>query len=72
MNASKCIKPHATKTSASTLRGIVLVIALVALWPTAAWARTIGVPLTDGTLTGLVRGGSASDSPYSSSESFRI
>jgi hypothetical protein len=44
------IKPHATKISASTLRGIVLVMALVAFWPTAAWADTIGVPLTDGTL----------------------
>jgi hypothetical protein len=25
-------------------------MALVAFWPTAAWADTIGVPLTDGTL----------------------
>ena len=52
MSTGKCIKPHATNTSARTLRGLVLVMALAALlFPVAAWAGTIGVPLTDGTLT---------------------
>jgi hypothetical protein len=62
MITGKCKKPDATNTSESTLRGIVLVIALAALWPTAAWAGTIGVPLTDGTLTLQVSGGSVNDS----------
>src|SRR5262245_57458714 len=42
---------HVTNTSESALRGLVLVIALVAVWSTASWAGNIGVPLTDGTLT---------------------
>ena len=62
MSRGECIKPRATKRSERTLRGIVLVIALVALWPTVAWAGSIGVPLTDGTLTLHVAGGSATDS----------
>jgi hypothetical protein len=50
MSASKCIKPHATNRSESTLRGIVLVMALAALlFPGATWADT--VVLDDGAVT---------------------
>lgn len=55
MSASKRIKPHATTRSESTLRGIVLVMAMAALlFPVAAWADT--VVLDSGTLTLDVRG----------------
>src|SRR5262245_22284935 len=50
MSTSKCIKPHATNTSESTLRGIVLVLALAALlFPVAARADLI--ELTSGGAT---------------------
>jgi len=59
MSASKCIKPHAANRSES--RGIVLVIALAALFfPGATWADT--VVLDEGALTlkvGLGLGGSS-------------
>jgi len=52
---------HATKTSGSTLRGIVLVIALVALvFPVAASADTM-VTLNEGMLTLQVSFGTSSD-----------
>ena len=53
---------HATKTSESTLRGIVLVLALAALlFPGAAWADTM-VTLQEGMLTLRVSGGTSTDS----------
>ncbi len=53
---------HATKTSESTLPGIVLVMALAALLlPVAAWADTM-VTLDEGMLTLQVSGGTSTDS----------